>query len=170
VGIPEEHLGNLFQRFYRIESRQSRSHEGTGIGLALVKELVIKHGGDISVTSKVDVGTTFRIWFPTGWDHLPSSQVHFNTEKSSVNPNYARDKQLYSNAELYLEECMQWIQHSKPTQFDDESDPMLVDDGSASQQKTDELSVLYTEPDCFESDNVKKCVLVVDDNTDMRYV
>ncbi|CAG8550421.1 4726_t:CDS:10 [Paraglomus occultum] len=168
VGIPEEHIGNLFQRFYRIESRQSRSHEGTGIGLALVKELVIKHGGHISVTSKVDVGTTFRIWFPTGWDHLPPSQVHFNTEKSPVNPNYARDKQLYSNAELYLEECMQWIQHSKPTQFDDDNDPMLIDDGSASQQKTDELSVLYTEPDCFESDNVKKCVLVVDDNTDMR--
>ncbi|CAG8454901.1 1738_t:CDS:10, partial [Scutellospora calospora] len=48
VGIPEIALSNIFQRFYRVESQGSRSHEGTGIGLALVKELIKLHGGDIT--------------------------------------------------------------------------------------------------------------------------
>ncbi|KAF0421112.1 protein-histidine kinase [Gigaspora margarita] len=53
VGIPESALPNLFQRFYRAESQGSRSHEGTGIGLTLVKELITLHGGDITVSSVV---------------------------------------------------------------------------------------------------------------------
>ncbi|CAG8455986.1 7389_t:CDS:10 [Funneliformis mosseae] len=70
VGISEEEIPNLFQRFYRIKSRQSRCHEGTGIGLALVKELTSLHGGDISCTSVLDRGTTFKICLPTGHEHL----------------------------------------------------------------------------------------------------
>ncbi|RIB23435.1 histidine kinase-like ATPase [Gigaspora rosea] len=51
AGIPEAVLPNIFRRFYRVESQGSHSHEGTGIGLALVKELITRHGGDITVTS-----------------------------------------------------------------------------------------------------------------------
>ncbi|RIB14257.1 hypothetical protein C2G38_2195631 [Gigaspora rosea] len=66
VGIPEAVLPNIFRRFYRVESQGSRSHEGTGIGLALVKELITRHGGDITVTSVINQGTTFKCWFPVG--------------------------------------------------------------------------------------------------------
>ncbi|CAJ0906946.1 11923_t:CDS:10 [Entrophospora sp. SA101] len=82
VGIPENDLPNLFQRFYRVESKQSRSHEGTGIGLALVRELINLHGGDISVESKIDVGSTFKIWIPTGFEHLPLDRVIFGASPS----------------------------------------------------------------------------------------
>jgi len=57
VGIPEDHISKLFQRSYRVESRQSRSHAGTGIGLALVQESIRYHGGDQS--------STFKDWMET---------------------------------------------------------------------------------------------------------
>jgi signal transduction histidine kinase len=59
IGVPPEELPHLFERFHRIPNVRSRSHEGTGIGLALVQELVKLHGGRIQVESIVDQGTTF---------------------------------------------------------------------------------------------------------------
>ena len=56
VGIPTEELPRLFERFHRVEGQRSRSFEGSGIGLALVHELVKLHGGTIRVDSEVDRG------------------------------------------------------------------------------------------------------------------
>ncbi len=63
-GIAETHLSHLFDRFYQVESDTRRSHEGTGIGLALVKELVELHDGTITVNSREGFGTTFTIHLP----------------------------------------------------------------------------------------------------------
>ncbi|KAL6067971.1 histidine kinase, variant 2 [Balamuthia mandrillaris] len=75
VGIAEEHLCQLFQRFYRVQNSQARSHEGTGIGLALIQELVNLHGGSIEVESEENVGTRFTVFIPSGYRHLPRDQV-----------------------------------------------------------------------------------------------
>lgn len=75
VGIPEPELPHLFERFRRIRGAKSRSHEGSGIGLALVDELVRLHGGSITVESALGEGTTFRILIPLGTAHLESTQV-----------------------------------------------------------------------------------------------
>ncbi|WP_188411026.1 ATP-binding protein [Agaricicola taiwanensis] len=64
VGIPRKELPRIFERFHRVEKQRGRSHEGTGIGLALVKELVELHGGTIEVDSVVDEGTRFTIRIP----------------------------------------------------------------------------------------------------------
>ncbi len=65
VGIPAEHLPHVFERFHRVPAARARTHEGSGIGLALVNELVGLHRGRIAVESAVERGTTFRIWLPT---------------------------------------------------------------------------------------------------------
>ncbi len=65
VGIPPTDLPRLFERFYRVEGAQGRSFEGSGIGLALVSELVGLHGGTISVRSELGVGSTFTVQLPT---------------------------------------------------------------------------------------------------------
>ncbi len=75
VGIPGEELPKLFERFHRVENQQSRSFEGSGIGLALVQELVKLHHGDITVESEVGRGSSFTITLPLGRAHLPADQV-----------------------------------------------------------------------------------------------
>ncbi|CAN5652697.1 hypothetical protein BH24ACT22_BH24ACT22_03090 [soil metagenome] len=64
VGIPEEDLPQLFERFYRVNKDRSRSTGGSGLGLSIAKEIVAMHGGEISVESRVEEGSTFRILLP----------------------------------------------------------------------------------------------------------
>jgi len=66
TGIPEHELARLFERFHRVEGARARSSEGSGIGVALVSELVSLHGGEVRVTSRIDEGTTFTVTIPTG--------------------------------------------------------------------------------------------------------
>lgn len=63
-GIPESHLPHLFQRFYRVDKARSRKMGGTGLGLAIVKHIAQAHEGRVSVTSKHNSGSTFRIHLP----------------------------------------------------------------------------------------------------------
>jgi signal transduction histidine kinase len=64
IGIPNESMHRLFDRFYQVDSSNTRLYGGTGIGLALVKELVERHGGQVMVDSKVGKGSNFQIWLP----------------------------------------------------------------------------------------------------------
>ncbi|NOK34798.1 response regulator [Corallococcus exercitus] len=75
TGIPAAELPHLFERFHRVRNARSRTHEGTGIGLALVRELVALHGGDVSVESEEGRGTTFTVRIPRGHAHLPADRL-----------------------------------------------------------------------------------------------
>ncbi|WP_137760739.1 ATP-binding protein [Pontibacter sp. SGAir0037] len=75
VGIAKEELKRVFSRFHRIKEARSRSFEGTGIGLALVQELVKLHGGTVDVKSIPEAGTTFTVAIPLGKEHLPAASV-----------------------------------------------------------------------------------------------
>ena len=70
IGVPAREMPRLFERFHRIENTRSRSNEGSGIGLALVQELVQLHGGTITASSTEGAGTTFTIRLPFGHAHL----------------------------------------------------------------------------------------------------
>ncbi|HRO48125.1 PAS domain S-box protein [Agriterribacter sp.] len=76
VGIPQNELQRIFERFYRVQHVTGRTYEGTGIGLSLTHELVRLHGGTISVESGEGKGSTFRVSIPSGKAHLPVSQVN----------------------------------------------------------------------------------------------
>jgi anti-anti-sigma factor len=75
TGIPAAELPRLFERFTRVSGARARSGEGSGIGLAMVRELVGLHGGEIGVDSTPDVGTTFTVTLPLGSTHLPADQL-----------------------------------------------------------------------------------------------
>lgn len=64
VGIPEEDIPHLFERFYRVEKARSSDKGGTGLGLAIAREFAEAHGGTISVESRVSEGTTFTVTLP----------------------------------------------------------------------------------------------------------
>jgi PAS domain S-box-containing protein len=97
VGIPERELPLLFDRFHRVENSPGRSFEGSGIGLALVRELVELQGGTIAVTSTVGQGSRFTVTMPTGGDRLvPTNAIH---------PTTAPPLQ----ASAYVEEARRWL-------------------------------------------------------------
>ncbi|ELR18492.1 multisensor hybrid histidine kinase, partial [Acanthamoeba castellanii str. Neff] len=75
IGIPEEEMVHLGRRFHRVQTPGGRSYEGTGIGLALVYELVRLHGGQVEASSQLGKGTSFRVSIPFGVSHLPSDQI-----------------------------------------------------------------------------------------------
>lgn len=81
VGIPEEELPRMFERFHRVQQVTGRTHEGTGIGLSLIKELVQLHNGDINVESKLHVGSSFTVKIPFGKEHLPVQQIIVQTDE-----------------------------------------------------------------------------------------
>jgi signal transduction histidine kinase/ligand-binding sensor domain-containing protein/DNA-binding response OmpR family regulator len=75
IGIPENKLPNIFDRFYQVDGSHNREQEGTGIGLALTKELVDLHKGTIKVESIEGKGSTFTICIPLGKDHLKQDEI-----------------------------------------------------------------------------------------------
>lgn len=66
IGIPEEQLPQLFEKFHQLDTPYRRRYGGTGLGLALTKQLVELHRGRIEVESTVDVGSIFTVWIPFG--------------------------------------------------------------------------------------------------------
>ncbi|KAF9958974.1 hypothetical protein BGZ72_010506 [Mortierella alpina] len=114
VGIASEHLPTLFERFNRIENKQSRSHEGTGIGLSLVKELTEVHGGTVSVTSVVDKGSCFQLWIPAGRSHHSSAQMKMGDTEDRSSQLKSCKSEIMNNktdASMFVEEASQWIAH-----------------------------------------------------------
>jgi hypothetical protein len=99
VGIPEAELGRVFERFHRAPSSWARTHEGTGIGLSLVRELVEAHGGRIGVKSVVGQGTTFTAEIPQGFAHLPLDAV----ESTPAEPRVGR------GAMAHVADVRRWV-------------------------------------------------------------
>ncbi|MEM6645717.1 MAG: ATP-binding protein, partial [Bacteroidota bacterium] len=99
-GIAPEHLPHLFDRFYQANQSNTRRHEGSGIGLALVKELVELHDGHVEAESTLGEGTTVRIYLPTtllpNGPHLPSEpdEKAENALAASAETQYADDESL----------------------------------------------------------------------------
>ncbi len=94
IGIPDADLGQIFERFRRVRGAKSRSHEGSGIGLALVDELARLHGGSIGVQSTLGSGTTFTVRIPFGHEHLDPATVVISAPASphtSVVEQYLAD-------------------------------------------------------------------------------
>ncbi|MBV9959187.1 MAG: PAS domain S-box protein, partial [Acidobacteria bacterium] len=140
VGIPEAELPHVFERFHRVGNTRSRTYEGTGIGLALVQELVKLHGGDINVESAEGRGTTFTVSVPPGVGHLPPERVGALRARAST----------ATGASPFVEESLSWLPgeevsnlHTAP-----EAEAPTTDEGTAQRAKAR--------------------ILVADDNADMR--
>jgi signal transduction histidine kinase len=99
LGIPEEQQPKVFKRFHRVEGVRGRTHEGTGIGLALVQELARLHGGTIRVESTLGKGSTFLVSIPRGRAHLPAEQLSKGRILSSTGVS----------ASAYVHEALRWL-------------------------------------------------------------
>lgn len=75
IGIPREKLPLIYDRFFQVNESAERAHQGSGVGLAYVKELVELHHGRIWVMSKQGVGTVFRLQLPLGHEHFEPGQL-----------------------------------------------------------------------------------------------
>ncbi len=101
-GIAAEEQERIFERFHRVRETQARSHEGTGIGLSLVREIVELHGGRISVHSVLGEGAEFVVQIPFGREHLPPE--HVVDEPRTVAPGVV---------DLFVQEALSWLPDSE---------------------------------------------------------
>lgn len=86
LGIPRVELPHIFDRFHQVDGAVQRIQEGTGIGLALVKELVELHGGIIEVESEPGLGTTFTVQLRKGVDHFDPADIR-ESERTADSPS-----------------------------------------------------------------------------------
>jgi signal transduction histidine kinase/DNA-binding response OmpR family regulator len=105
VGVAQSELPRLFERFHRIEGSRARTHEGSGIGLALVQELVRLHHGEIAATSELGSGTTFSIAIPFGTDHLPGVTVRDAGRAKTDGP----PPQPSTQSTIFADEMAEWL-------------------------------------------------------------
>jgi PAS domain S-box-containing protein len=98
-GIPADELPHMFDRFHRVEHTRGRTHEGTGIGLALVHELSKLHGGTVEVDSVLGQGSTFVVTLPLGRRHLDPAKVRESTDARGAP----------TDASAYVEEALRWL-------------------------------------------------------------
>ncbi|MFI7211429.1 SpoIIE family protein phosphatase [Micromonospora maritima] len=138
IGVAADEIPRLFERFHRIENARSRSDEGSGIGLALVQELVGLHGGTITASSTVRQGTCFTVRLPFGVAHLPAD---------ALAP--AGTGRVAASAEPFVQEALRWLPGDHSGMDQDDTAPV---DG----------------PVTPLPGGAPARVLVADDNADMR--
>jgi PAS domain S-box-containing protein len=142
IGISGQNVSKLFERFVRIESK-SRTSEGSGIGLAMVNELVKTHKGSIKVKSKEGEGTLFVVSIPKGKAHLPPKNIY----------EFKETGKLTSLPAVYAEEAMGWLL------LESENTPENI------KKHTVNISNRYFDSSAI---NPKPVVLLADDDYDMR--
>lgn len=96
-GIEKKHLELIFQRFYQADKSLSRNTEGTGIGLSLIKSIVELHGGNISVESEVDKGSTFKVEFPARIMEAQKTMEQINYMNDKIEMLNVEFSDIYSN-------------------------------------------------------------------------
>jgi PAS domain S-box-containing protein len=141
TGIPDAELAHIFERFHRIEGAQARTHEGSGIGLALTHELVRLHGGTISVESRFGEGSAFTVRLPTGSAHLPPDRIDAAPTPAST----------AVGSRPFVDEAERWT--SSPSSSSDDVGP------------ADAAPAYAAAPS--EGGEAER-ILVADDNADMR--
>ena len=144
TGIPKAELPKLFDRFYRVEGAKGRSFEGSGIGLALVQELVKLHGGAIGVESEEGRGTTVTVSISLGTAHLPADRV----QASAAEPVAA------TRIHSFVEEALRWLP-------DTNTSDVLGEAGEAG-----EVPIGDRAP--ATETTIQDRIVLVDDNTDLR--
>jgi signal transduction histidine kinase/DNA-binding response OmpR family regulator len=99
IGIPPGQIDRVFDRFHRVENARGRSHEGSGIGLALVQELVRLHGGEVRVESQPGRGSVFTVTLPRGQAHLPPERIAAVSSSATAS----------SGGRSFVEEALGWL-------------------------------------------------------------
>jgi signal transduction histidine kinase len=141
TGIPLEDIPHLFERFYRVQGARGRTWEGSGIGLALVKELAKLHCGTVRVESELNRGSTFTVTVPLGKDHLPTERI-----------GAARTLASTGGRAAYVAEALHWASTQDTS------------------ENVDITSLVSTKTEPFperKSQQVSR-ILLADDNADMR--
>ncbi len=117
IGIPKDKLHLIYNRFYKVDDSAKREHEGFGVGLSYVKELVDVHRANISVMSKPGKGSAFKVSFPLGLSHFTEK------ERAELNLNHISEPGHYNKANL---DGINMIQSREFTDMDNEKPVILI--------------------------------------------
>jgi signal transduction histidine kinase/DNA-binding response OmpR family regulator len=151
IGIPADELPHLFDRFHRVAGARGRTHEGTGIGLALVQELVKLHAGEVRAESVVDAGSAFTVSIPVGTSHLPRERLKAERTLASTG----------LGAQPFLQEALRWLPGASSEDSETEGLPLRAELASAGTE-----SVAKARSN--RRGGQRPLIVLADDNADMR--
>ncbi|RZI56766.1 MAG: response regulator, partial [Rubrivivax sp.] len=163
AGIPADELPKVFDRFHRVAGAEGRTHEGSGIGLALVQELVLLHGGRIEASSVHGRGAVFRVVLPLGREHLPRERIE-RIERIDRTERIERTASTTA-ARAYVDEALRWLPAPEPAQ-----DPAHAHgSGTARVDESGRLAAAgWPAADQRFAATFGARIVVADDNADMR--
>jgi PAS domain S-box-containing protein len=113
TGIPRQDLPHLFERFHRVEGAHGRTQEGTGIGLALVAELVKLHGGSVEAASTVGQGSTFTVSVPFRNAELSETKLSVAKLAGDVQTSERHPGATTLHADIYIDEAARWARRER---------------------------------------------------------
>ncbi|WP_329332968.1 SpoIIE family protein phosphatase [Streptomyces sp. NBC_01352] len=159
TGIPEHELPRLFERFHRVRGARSRSHEGSGLGLVLVKDLVEAHGGTVGVDSRLGRGTTVTVDLPFAATYRPHPAPPAAVGSPGNTPREGGGRRP-GRAAAYVDEALGWLT--------DDPVPAAVTPAARTPHAPATHDAPH-DPGPHEADRPHRArLLVVDDNADMR--
>ncbi|CAI8296176.1 MAG: Sensor histidine kinase TodS [Flavobacteriaceae bacterium] len=169
-GIKEENINKIFDRFYQVTEFDKQYYGGTGIGLEVVKNFIELHKGKIEVSSKLDIGTKFKIHFPYGKNHL--KEINLENKKQELNKksevvidNFENSENKTKNKTLLIVDDNSELRSYLETELNNDYNILLAENGKTGFELTNKYvpDLVITDVMMPVMDGLELCKMIKND-------
>lgn len=169
-GIKEENINKIFDRFYQVTEFDKQYYGGTGIGLEVVKNFIELHKGKIEVSSKLDIGTKFKIHFPYGKNHLKeinleNKKQELNKKTEVVTDNFENSENKTKNKTLLIVDDNSELRSYLETELNNDYNILLAENGKTGFELTNKYvpDLVITDVMMPVMDGLELCKMIKND-------
>ena len=169
-GIKEENIKKIFDRFYQVTEFDKQYYGGTGIGLEVVKNFIELHKGKIEVSSKLNIGTKFKIFFPQGKNHLKELNLEnvkqeLNTKNEIITDGFENLENKTKNKTLLIIDDNSELRSYLENELNNDYNILLAENGKIGFELTDKYvpDLIITDVMMPVMDGIELCKMIKND-------